>query len=335
MGRKKKQSCAYSNLNPTACEFFPAVVSSCDGKYSSDKHASYRRDIPKSSRPSPYSNNNEELSFSFLETDDSGTIEINEPRVDFVSELSSLVSPDREVVKKILQHLDVTTIQNCRRVSRRWNDVIIELQPNVIKDIERDGDFIRRLIDSRLSNKLPEEPFYQDRKCANCAIDEHYRDNMWAFKHDLIKLITYHYYCEDKSKKYDCPHCPDWFVKEGDSWSDEFPESDEDEEYEEYDEDSSRGWREWEEEDFQRRPAKVISPPSPVRRHFRSLGKHFAHLFLRHDEEITQFLLNKQKLFPLPMRCPTDNRDDHHKLLIDKLTEDMIFQGDGYFLLSD
>lgn len=331
MGRNKRpmQGCEYSKLDPNAREFFPAVVSSCEGTYSADRHASFRRDLPKSSRPPPYSNNNEKLSFSFLETDEGETIEINEPRVDFVSELPSVV------VENILQHLDVASIQNYRKVSRRWNEVIVRLKPNVIKDIEKDADFIRRLTDSRLSSKLPEEPYYQDMKCASCAVDKDYCNNMWAIKHDIIKLIIYHYECEDKSKKYDCPHCPDWFVKDGEYGTDEEEESDEYDDYDEFDEydpdDSSLGWREREDEDFQRRPEKITSP---VKRHFRSLGKHFAHLFLRHCKEINQFLLNEQKLIPLPRRC-VDRHDDHQQGFIDKLTEDMVFQGDGYSLLSN
>ena len=164
MGRRKKQGSEYSKLNPNATEFVPAVVSTCEGKYSVDKHASYmlrRGQILQSSRPAPYlNNNNEKLSFAFLGLES----DIENLRVDFVSELPSLV------VKKIFQHLDVTNIQNCRKVSHNWNEVIIELQPNVIKDIESDAAFIKRLISSRLSWGLLEEPYYQDRKCANCDI---------------------------------------------------------------------------------------------------------------------------------------------------------------------
>ena len=101
--RKKKQGCEYSKLNPNASEFVPAVVSSCDGISSASRYASLKKgygEIFKSSRPRPYSNNNDDkLCFSFLETDE----EISEERVDFLSELPILV------VEEILQHLDVTT----------------------------------------------------------------------------------------------------------------------------------------------------------------------------------------------------------------------------------
>ena len=101
--RKKKQGCEYSKLNPNASEFVPAVVSSCEGISSAYRYASLKMkkgELFKSSRPRPYSNNNDDkLCFSFLETDE----EISEERVDFLSELPILV------VEEILQHLDVTT----------------------------------------------------------------------------------------------------------------------------------------------------------------------------------------------------------------------------------
>ena len=104
-------------------------------------------------------------------------------------------------------------------------------------------------------------------------------------------LINYHYECEDKSKKYDCPHCPDWFVRDEDYGT----ESDES-----YTEESSWGW---EGEDYVRRPAEV---KSPVKRRFRSWYNHFSHILLRHEEEICQFLLTKQKLIPMPKWCVHD-----------------------------
>ena len=125
MGRRKQQGCEYSKLNPNAAEFIPAVVSTCEGKYLAvaDEHASYRRGIPKSSRPSPYlNNNNENLSFSFLGLEsDTEVEEIENPSVDFVSEMPTLV------LKEIFQHLDVTSIQNCRKVCLNWNNAIIEM----------------------------------------------------------------------------------------------------------------------------------------------------------------------------------------------------------------
>ena len=312
MGRRKRLQ-----LNPYAKEFVPAVVSSCEGKYSAESNASWKimdGEIVKSSRPRPYSNNNmDKLSFSFLETDD----EINEPRVDFVSELPSLV------VEIILKNLDVTSIQNCRKVSCRWNEVIIELQPNVIKDIVSDAAFIRRLVDSRLSENMPKEPFYQDKKCATCAVDKDYCNNIWAIKHDLVKLITYYYECEDKSKKYDCPHCPDWLVNDGEYDLMEYGLVTDDESDESDTEESFWGW---EEGDYVRRPAKV---KSPVKRHFRSLWKHFSHILLRHEDEIHQFLMTKQKLIPMPKWCVDQTG------WIDKLTEDMIFLEHAEYLLSD
>ena len=133
-------------LNPHAKVFVPAVVSSCEGD-SAERNASWRiMGVTYYYTPSDIN------SAKYLNID-----EINEPRVDFVSELPSLV------VGIILKHLDVTNIQNCRKVSRRWNEVIIELQPNVIKDIDSDAAFISRLVDSRLSENMPEEPVYQDR----------------------------------------------------------------------------------------------------------------------------------------------------------------------------
>ena len=345
--RKKKQGCEYSKLNPNASEFVPAVVTSCEGISSSYRHASLQKEygeIPKSSRPRPYSNNSDDkLCFSFLETHG----EISEDqRVDFVSELPTLI------VQKILQHLDVTSIQNCRKVCHTWNEVIIELQPNVIKDIERDEAFIRRLIDSRLSEELPEEPYYQDRKCATCAIDDNYCDNIWALKHDLVKLITYHYDCEDKSKKYDCPHCPDWYDKVGEYGTDSEGEDEDEEEYEEF---SLEWWEAGGEERGYDRTAKV---KAPVKRHYRSLRNHFSHIMLAHCEEIYQFLMTKQKLIPIPRWCvgvekvydendedDQDNEDenedkkgypDHQTGWIDKLTEDMIFLEDAFsYLLGD
>ena len=309
MGRRKKQGCEYSKLNPNATEFVPAVVSTCEGKYSADEHASYklrRGQIPKSSRPAPYLNNNiEKLSFAFLGLEsDSEEEEIENLRVDFVSELPGLV------VKKIFQHLDVTNIQNCRRVSHNWNEVIIELQPNVIKDIESDAAFIRRLIASRLSGDLPEEPFYQDRKCATCHIGKHYNNNMYAIKHDIVRLITYYYDCEDKSKKHDCPHCPDWYeVKVGD-YGDEVWDS--------------------EEEDYIWPAPAPPKSASQLKRHFRTLWSHFSHLVCRHDKEVYQFLLKEQKLIPLPKSCRgEDNRDEHQTGCIDKIIEDLIFRGDS------
>ena len=92
MGRKKRpvQGCEYSKLDPDAREFFPAVVSSCDGKYSAVRNASYWREIPKSSRPPPYTNNNnEKLSFSFLDSDGELTEEMENLGVNFVAEFSS------------------------------------------------------------------------------------------------------------------------------------------------------------------------------------------------------------------------------------------------------
>ena len=284
--RKKKQGCEYSKLNPNASEFVPAVVTSCEGISSSYRHASLQKEygeIPKSSRPRPYSNNSDDkLCFSFLETHG----EISEDqRVDFVSELPTLI------VQKILQHLDVTSIQNCRKVCHTWNEVIIELQPNVIKDIERDEAFIRRLIDSRLSEELPEEPYYQDRKCATCAIDDNYCDNMWALKHDLVKLITYHYDCEDKSRKHDCPYCPDWYVKDGDYGDEEEEESDDD--------DYTVVW-DSQEEDYIRSTPAPPKPTGPLKRCLRSLWSHFSHIVCKRHKEVYQFLLKEQRLYPPP-----------------------------------
>ena len=126
MGRRKKQAqgCEYSKLNPNATEFLPAVVSTCEGKYSADEYASYRRGIPKSSRPAPYLNTNtEKLSFSFLGLE-SDTEEENSG-VDFVSEMPTLV------LEEIFQLLDVTSIQNCRKVCHNWNNAIIEMKSSV------------------------------------------------------------------------------------------------------------------------------------------------------------------------------------------------------------
>ena len=160
---------------------------------------------------------------------------------------------------------------------------------------------------------------------------------MWAIKHDLVKLITYNYDCEDKYQKYDCPLCPDWYDKYGNHGSDE----EEEEESDEYEaEDSSRSWREREEEDFERRPAKV---KSPVKRYYRRLEKHFSHILLAHYEEIYQFLLTKQKLIPLPRWCRSvedwiegeKKYSDHQTEWIDKLTEDMTFLEHVLHHLSD
>ena len=134
MGRKKKQGREYSNLNPNAAEFIPAVVSTCEGKYSADERARYRiqeRDwIPKSSRPAPYMNNNtEKLSFSFLGLE-SDTEEEN-PGVDFVSEMPTLV------LEEIFQLLDVTSIQNCRKVCHNWNNAIIHRVPIRIRGVRQ------------------------------------------------------------------------------------------------------------------------------------------------------------------------------------------------------
>ena len=148
-------------------------------------------------------------------------------------------------------------------------------------------------------------------------------------------MITYHYECEDKSKKYDCPHCPDWFDEYGIT-DDEEEECDED-----YEEDT---WG-WEGDDYVRRPAPA-KVKSPVKRHFRSLWKHFSHILLRHEDEICQFLLTKQKLIPIPKWCRGDcvydeieneeGRDDDHQTgWIDKLTDDMICLEDALPLLSD
>ena len=87
-------------------------------------------------------------------------------------------------------------------------------------------------------------------------------------------LITYHYECEDKSKKYDCPHCPDWFVRDEDYGT----ESDES-----YTEESSWGW---EGEDYVRRPAEV---KSPVKRRFRSWYNHFSHILLGTKKRFANF----------------------------------------------
>jgi len=348
--RKKKQGCEYSKLNPNASEFVPAVVSSCDGISSASRHASFKMkkgEIFKSSRPRPYSNNDDDkLCFSFLETDE----EISEEEcVDFVSELPILV------VETILQHLDVTSIQNCRKVCRTWNDVIIELQPNVIKDIEKDAAFLERLIASRLAEGLPEEPYYLNRKCATCAIDDNYCDNMWTIKHDIVRLVTYHYDCETYDKKYDCPHCPDWYDKVGDNGTDCDSDQEDDDDDDEYEESSIDRWELEEEEGyFEMRPAKV---KKPVKRHYRSLRNHFSHIMLSHCEEIYQFLMTKQKLIPIPRWClgvekvydvneedDGDNEDEnkdkkrdlsHQTEWIDYLTEKMIFLEDAFSYLSD
>ena len=58
---------------------------------------------------------------AFIFLDDTEVEEIENPGIDFASEMPTLV------LKEIFQHLDVTSIQNCRKVCLNWNNAIIEM----------------------------------------------------------------------------------------------------------------------------------------------------------------------------------------------------------------
>lgn len=71
-------------------------------------------------------NNNEKLSFSSLGLESDAEVEeIENPSVDFVSELPTLG------FSRKFQYLDVTSIQNCQKVSKNWNNAIIEMKSSV------------------------------------------------------------------------------------------------------------------------------------------------------------------------------------------------------------
>ena len=179
MGGRKKGKCR--KLNPKAKEFIPSVISACDGKYTTAVQSNY---IPyylgQSTRPH-LNKNHEELSFSFLESDDESS-ERQNYCVDFVLEMPTLV------IEKIFKFLDVTNIQNCRKVSRKWNDIIIKLQPNVIKNIESDAAFLKRMEMASLSSNSPVEPFYLDISCATCWASK--SDWRWALEDDVTWLLA-------------------------------------------------------------------------------------------------------------------------------------------------
>lgn len=277
MGGRKKGKCR--KLNPKAKEFIPSVISACDGKYTTA--AMYSSYIPyylgQSTRPH-LSKSHEELSFSFLESDDESS-ERKNCCVDFVSEMPTLV------IEKIFKFLDVTNIQICRKVSHKWNDIIIKLQPNVIKDIESDAAFLKRMEMANLSSKSPVEPFYLDISCATCwASKSTWR---WDLESDVTWLLAYQFDCEDNSKKLECDLCPDW--KSKDKGFDNYTDDEEDAYY------KQTG-------DTRTQKIKLF------RRQKRSQIKHFAHIILSHEKEWHKFLVN-QKLIPL-FRCGTCDPDE-------------------------
>ena len=164
--------------------------------------------------------------------------------------------------------------------------------PCVIKDKEKDEDFVKRLEDSRLFWDLPVVPYYLESECSTCEVGERkvkgkagesYRARKFALVHDVTKLLAYHLDCEDNSfsKTYTCSSCPDRYNK---------------------------------------------------KRKLRKKGRrnqenHFKHLLTEHSIEVDQFLLN-QKLIPI---C---SKDSCKQDWLDKLIEDMIFQGDSYPILK-
>ena len=153
----------------------------------------------------------------------------------------------------------------------------------VIKDQERDEEFIKRLEESRLFWDLPVIPFYLGSECSTCEVGDNYRANKFALVHDVTKLLAYHLDCEDNSfsKTYTCSSCPDRYNK---------------------------------------------------KRKLRKKGRrnqenHFEHLITKHSIEVDQFLFNL-KLIPI---C---SKDSCKQDWLDKLIEDMIFQGDSYPILK-
>ena len=114
---------------------------------------------------------------------------------------------------------------------------------------------------------------------------------MHAIKHDIVKLIIYHYDCEDKSRKHDCPYCPDWYVKDGDYGDEEEEESDDD--------DYTVVW-DSQEEDYIRSTPAPPKPTGPLKRCLRSLWSHFSHIVCKRHKEVYQFLLKEQRLYPPP-----------------------------------
>ena len=271
-GTKKGKS---RKLNPKAKEFIPSVI---PAKYTTNQYSNY---IPyylgQSTRPH-LNKNHEELSFSFLESDDESS-ERKNCGVDFVLEMPTLV------IEKIFKFLDVTNIQNCRKVSRKWNDIIMKLQPNVIKNIESDAAFLKRMEMANLSSNSPVEPFYLDISCATCWDSKSVW--RWALNDDVTWLLAYQFDCEDNSKKHECNLCPDWSSK--------------DKEFDNYTDD--------EEDAYYKQTGDTRTQKIKLfRRQKRSQLKHFAHIILNHEREWQKFLVN-QKLIPL-FRCGRCDPDE-------------------------
>ena len=117
----------------------------------------------------------------------------NNEDVDFASKLPRLV------LEKIFPHLDVTSIQNCRKVCRNWNQAIIELESSVsvIKDLESDAAFLEMLNEARMLWEFPSKPWYLDFDCSTCRINS--RERKWALQLETTLLLVYKFGSEDKS----------------------------------------------------------------------------------------------------------------------------------------